>query len=258
MAPVDRRRGRKPHRLYLRIFRERTEPGEPPEAPRGREVAAFLDGLDRVDRLVAHGALTEPPGDFLLFRALDLREAKRVVRRDPFGQGRPGEYAVWEWDPRRFGSGVNLEPPPARGSGRMTVLYRITVAVRDQKKAKQWYEEVLGLKVRAEDSGTGYVELALGPGTAALSLVEPRPDWGEPHYSQTMARIGTATGIAFMTDSVRALELRLKHAGTQITRPPTFEPWGESVLGFADPDGNEFLAIEPSGGLAVTSAVRRH
>lgn len=254
MVHTDRRRGRKPHRLYLRLFRNPAEPvGEP---PRTRDVTAFLDGLDRVDRLVAHGALTNPEGDLLLFRAIDLAEAKRAIRRDPFGGGRAGEYSLWEWDPRRFGAGVNTEPPPARGSGRMTVLYRITVVVRDRAKATAWYRDVLGLKVRAEDPSTGYVELALGPGTAALSLVEPRPEWGEPFYSQARARIGAATGIAFMTDSVRALQLRLENSGARITRDSTQEPWGESVVGFADPDGNEFLAIEPRKAPSARPKVR--
>lgn len=253
MVSTDRRRGRKPHRLYLRLFRQPSDGYAP---PRAREVSTFLDGLDRVDRLVAHGALTKPPGDLLLFRAIDLSEAKRAIRRDPFGGG-PGEYEVEEWDPRRFGSGINIEPPPARGSGRITVLHRISVVVRDQAKATAWYRDVLGLKVRAEDPSTGYVELALGPGTAALSLVEPRADWGEPHYSLARARIGSATGIAFVTDSVRALQLRLEHSGARITRPPTREPWGESVLGFEDLDGNEFLAIEPIRAAGARPSARR-
>lgn len=254
MAPRERRRGRKPHRLYVRIF---LQPRDDYEAPKPREVTAFLDGLDRVERLIAHGALTQPSGDLLLFRAIDLAEAKRALRHDPFGGGQAGEYAIDEWDPRRYGSGINLEPPPARGSGRMTVLHRITVVVRDRAKATAWYRDVLGLRVRAEDAATGYVELALGPGAAALSLVEPRVEWGEPHYSLARSRIGSATGIAFVTDSVRALQLRLEHSQARITLPASREPWGDSVLGFADPDGNEFLAIEPAPSGRVPTPPRR-
>jgi catechol 2,3-dioxygenase-like lactoylglutathione lyase family enzyme len=255
MASRERRRGRKPHRLYVRIF---LQPPTEHVAPKAREIGSFLDGLDRVERLIAHGALTNPPGDMLVFRAVDLAEAKRALRRDPLGGGRPGVYSLDEWDPRRFGTGVSLEPPPARGSGRMTVLHRITVVVRDRTSATTWYRDVLGLQVRAEDAATGYVELALGPGAAALSLVEPRVEWGEPHYSLARSRIGSATGIAFVTDSVRALQLRLEHSGARITLPATREPWGDSVLGFADPDGNEFLAIEPpsEGGRSASSRSR--
>ena len=254
MPTVERRRGRKPHRLYARLF---LEPFEPEESPRPRDLVTFLDSLDRVDRLVAHGPLTKPAGDLLVLRAADLAEAKRAIRRDPFGQGRQGEYTIFEWDPRRLGSGVNMEPPPARGSGRMTVLHRISVVVRDQQQAKAWYRDVLGLKVRAEDPSTEYVELALGPGTAALSLVEPRAAWGEPYYSTAKARIGSATGIAFMSDNVRALQLRLQHNGARITQPPSRQPWGEWVLGFADPDGNEFLAIEPVPPARSASSAQR-
>ncbi len=223
------------------------------DLPSPRAVRAFRDELDRLGRLVAHGPLTDPPGDLLVVRAVDLAEAGRVLRTDPFRPLDGVGYDLAEWNPEAMGTGVNLEPPPARGAGRLTQLQRVAVVVRDQEAALAWYRDVLGFGVRARDSGTGYVELALGRGAAAISLVAPRLEWGEPYFSEAKARIGAATGIVFETDSVPALELRLQHAGAQLTQRPQEQPWGGVTLRFTDPDGNEFLAFQK--GRAARSAV---
>lgn len=237
--------GRKPKRTYLRIAY--ASGVDPESAPSGRAVREFLDHLDRVGRLVAHGELTGPPGDLLVFRALDRDEARRVLRPDPWAGSAGRSSELIEWSPGRLGSGVNLELPPPRGSGRLTLLQRVAVAVTDRDRAIRFYHEGLGLEVRARDDETGYVELSLGRGTAALSLVVPRPEWGEPYFSEARARVGTRTGIVFQTDSVPALGLRLRHLGARVTQTPQEDPWGGRTLRFTDPDGNEFLAFEPRG-----------
>ena len=255
MEALDRRPGPKPKRLYVRSVRI----GDPdrPDLPSPRSVRAFVAGLDRVGRLVSHGVLTEPWGDLLVLRAVDLAEAKRILRVDPYRTLEGVGYDVLEWNPTSTGSGVNLEPPPARGAGRLTQLQRITVVVADQSKALMWYRDVLGLAVRSQDPDTEYVELALGKGTAALSLVAPHPEWGEPYYSETRARIGSATGIAFQTDSVFALEQRLLRAGSRVTQPPERQPWGGVTIRFADPDGNEFLAFQSASDERAPAAAPR-
>lgn len=237
------RPGRKPKRTYLRIAYPSSSDAE--SEPPVRAVREFLDHLDRVGRLVAHGELSEPAGDLLVFRAVDGEEARRVLRPDPWSSRPGGRTELLEWRPRRLGSGVNLELPPPRGSGRLTLLQRVAVAVTDRDRAIRFYRDGLGLEVRARDDETGYVELSLGRGTAALSLVVPSREWGEPHFSEAQARIGTRTGIVFQTDSVPALGLRLRHLGAHVTQGPKDEPWGGRTIRFTDPDGNEFLAFEP-------------
>jgi len=234
--------GRKPHRLYVRLARY--DPSAIEERGITRALHDFAAEFDRVGRLVGHGPLTHPTGDFLLFRALDRTEAERVLRTDPLRGVATAVYEVLEWNPLLAGTGVSLEPPPARGSGRLTFLQRVPVIVSDQARAVQWYRDVLGLAVVAEDPETHYVELALGPGAAAISLIAPRPEWGEPHLSETRARMGIPTGIVFQTDSVEALELRLRNGGARITRGIELQPWGERTINFSDPDGNEFSAFD--------------
>lgn len=240
------RPGPKPRRLYVRIVRvgglDRSE------LPPASKIRRLEEELERVGRLVARGQLTDPAGDLLILRAATLDEARRVLRADPF-RSLPGTtYEVFEWNPATLGSGANLEPAPARGSGRLTALLRVGVAVRDLVSSLRWYQVVLGFPVREQDEASGYVELSLGRGASALSLVAPRREWGEPLYSETVARIGTATGIVFQTDNASALELRLRSAGARITESPRRQPWGGITLRFLDPDGNEFLAFQPAGG----------
>ena len=243
---VGHRAGRKPKRLYARLIRILDEDLD--YLPGRAAMHAFIAGFDRVGRLVAHGELTHPRGDLLVFRAEDREQAERLLRTDPMRALPRSTHEVLEWKLEDTGTGVNLEPPPARGSGRLTLLQRVAVVVSDQRRAIAWYRDVLGLTVLEEDPETEYVELALGKGAAAVSLVAPRPDWGEPYYSEARARMGAPTGIIFQTDSVEAFELRLRHAGARITQPVENQPWGGRTLRFTDPDGTEFVAFERGAG----------
>ncbi|MCI4346372.1 MAG: VOC family protein [Thermoplasmata archaeon] len=254
---AEARPGPKPKRLYLRIVRSAEVEGS--DRPSARSLTAWSRELERVGRLVAHGSLADPPGDLLLFRASDASEAERAMRADPWRSVPGARTELLSWSPSRLASGVNLDPPPSRGAGRLTSLKRVAVAVRDQTKSVAWYEEVLGLTIREQETATGFVELALGQGSSGISVVQPRPEWGEPLFSKTSARVGAETGIVFQTDSVPALALRLEHAGAHITQPPRFEPWGGTTLRFTDPDGNEFLAFqwgEASAPQAITAGRR--
>jgi uncharacterized glyoxalase superfamily protein PhnB len=240
------RAGRKPKRLYARLVHIRDDDLD--YVPGRAAMHAFIAGFDRVGRLVAHGELTHPRGDLLVFRAEDRDQAERLLRTDPMRALPSSTHELLEWKPGDVGTGVNLEPPPARGAGRLTLLQRVAVVVSDQRRAIAWYRDVLGLTVLEQDPETEYVELALGKGAAAVSLVAPRPDWGEPYYSEARARMGTPTGIIFQTDSVDAFQLRLRHAGARITQPIESQPWGGRTLRFTDPDGNEFVAFERGDG----------
>jgi catechol 2,3-dioxygenase-like lactoylglutathione lyase family enzyme len=228
------------------------------EPPNRATVHRSIEQLNRVGRLVAAGSITHPFGHLVIVRASRVDEAARILRSDPWRDVEGIRYEIVEWDPDQFAGGVNLEPAPALGSGRLTALERVAVVVRDQAVATAWYRDVLGLKVREEDPATGFVEVSLGRGAAALSLVCPRPEWGEPYYSETRARIGAATGIVFRTDSVAALELRLRHARGTITEGRRPQPWGGETLRFCDPDGNEFLAFQsgPPGPAAADLPLR--
>src|SRR5271170_8134798 len=144
------RPGRNFKRLYARVIR--FHPDGLPSPEERRSLREFTEQIDRVGRLVGHGPLTAPLGDFLVFRATDRAEADRVLRPDPLRALTGASYEVLEWTPTLAGAGVSLEPPPARGSGRLTLLQRVPVVVSDQRKAMDWYHEVLGLTVLTHDA----------------------------------------------------------------------------------------------------------
>ena len=239
---MGRRPGPKPKRLYLRLARLGGDASDRDDSRTA--LRAFVSEFDRVGRLVAHGELTEPPGDLLIFRAIDRIEALRLLRADPLRETDGGNYEVLEWKVTELGAGVNIEPPPARGSGRLTQVQRVGVIVSDQQAAVAWYRDVLGLEILRSDPETEYVEVSLGHGAVALSLITPKPEWGEAYYAEALARRGSRTGIVFQTDNVEALELRLRHAHANVTQDVEAEPWGGRTIRFADPDGNEFLAFD--------------
>jgi len=242
MSTAAHRVGRKPKRLYVRVAIYRALLAGGPPGRKALEKPA--EALDVAGRLVAGGELTDPKGDLLIFRAEDRSKAEFLLRADPLLKATGVEYLLLDWRPEKVGSGINIEPPPSRGSGRITQLQSVAVVVRDRAKAIEWYRDVLGFMVLDEDPESGFVQLGLGKGSTALSLVVPRPEWGEPLYSETLRRAGVPTGIILRTDSVRALELRLEHAAAHVTRTASHQPWGWNVLQFTDPDGNEFLAFE--------------
>jgi len=240
-TPSRRVRSRQKH-LYARlvIYRDPTD-----EEPLGRSTRKKrAEEMDAAGRLVAGGGFINPKGDLLIFRADTLRKAENLLRADPLRKLSGVEYHVLEWRLDAVGSGVNIEPPPSRGTGRITQLQSVAVVVRDRAKAIEWYRDVLGFRVLEEDPETGFVQLSLGRGSTALSLVVPRREWGEPLYSETLRRTGGSTGILFRTDNVRALQLRLRRAKARVARTVSHEPCGWNVLQFRDPDGNEFLAFE--------------
>ena len=249
--------GRRPKRVYVRVVE--VGAADPESWPEPHLMREFVLRLSQAGRLVGHGPLTNPPGDLLLFRAREGDEAKRVLRTDPWSRLAVGRYQVVEWNPTDLGAGVNIDLPPARGSGRLTLLQRVAVVVSDRNRAIAFYRDALGFEIRVQDDESGYIELALGKGAAALSLVAPHPNWGEPYYSEALARIGTRTGIVFQTDSVAALELRLDHFGSNVTERAHADPWGGRSIRFTDPDGNEFLAYEAGEptGRAPLEEVRR-
>ena len=103
--------------------------------------------------------------------------------------------------------------------------------VTDLKRARRFYEDVLGLKVTytAGDETTGWVEYDIGPGT--LSIGNAAPDWKpSPH--------GGAAGLE-VDDLSAALE-RLKANG----HSPVAGPFETPVCHMAvvhDPDGNSIV-----------------
>jgi predicted enzyme related to lactoylglutathione lyase len=101
--------------------------------------------------------------------------------------------------------------------------------VTDIKRAREFYEGVLGLKPAMESAGGMWVEYEVGGGTLGLGCYgdvwKPSPD---------------GTCIAFEVDDLDAEIARLKSLGVKFSMDTTPTP----ICNFAiilDPDGNQIM-----------------
>lgn len=110
----------------------------------------------------------------------------------------------------------------------------VDIMVKDQRRAKAFYREKVGLRVRSEDARFGYLNLGAtkGGADAGLSLWQPSPQWGSPMYEDGMKQIGIVTGIGFRTsDLARTVEALRK-------RRVKVEKDSETFARIWDADGN--------------------
>ncbi|GAA4455464.1 glyoxalase superfamily protein [Phytohabitans houttuyneae] len=106
----------------------------------------------------------------------------------------------------------------------------MTVFVSDQEKARDFYVDVLGFGVKADQTFHDNRWLEVGP-DAGTSLVLHKPFPG--------ATAGLAQGTVLGSSDVDADVARLRAAGIAV-EGPTDTPWGRQAT-FADPDGNGFV-----------------
>lgn len=105
----------------------------------------------------------------------------------------------------------------------------LAIVVRDEKKATKWFKEKLGFTVVATFPHWHTVK-ARGANVEFHLCPDSPPEKGN-------------TGIAFSVKDAKREEKALRAKGVKITVPTTKEDWGTYFM-FADPDGNEFYAVE--------------
>jgi predicted enzyme related to lactoylglutathione lyase len=101
--------------------------------------------------------------------------------------------------------------------------------VRDIKKAREFYEGVLGLKPTMESAGGMWVEYDVGPNTFAIGC-----------YGDVWKPSSDGTCIAFEVDNLDTEIARLKSKGVKFA----MEAFDAPICRFAiihDPDGNPIL-----------------
>ncbi len=117
----------------------------------------------------------------------------------------------------------------------------VTVHIRDIRKARAFYGQVLGLQELQFDDQHGRAVFAIPGTTTALRMHVQGPDEGgrEP---------GTVSGIVFSShDPVAACREIRRLGGTVVEEPHPIHPPGftTTMAVFADPDGNEFILRSP-------------
>lgn len=131
-------------------------------------------------------------------------------------------------------------------------LAHVSITVRDQDEALQWYTEKLGLEKRMDDSSTmaGFRWVTVAPkGQANVEIVLFQPGFfqDEETTKTLLDRVGQGTMWVFHTEDCRKEYETLSSRGVKFMGPPEEVPWGVQAI-FEDLYGNQFLLLQPHDG----------
>jgi predicted enzyme related to lactoylglutathione lyase len=110
----------------------------------------------------------------------------------------------------------------------------VSIPVRDQNKALDFYTKKLGFQIMTDQpfgNGQRWIELRIPGGDTGVVLFTPQ---GQEN------RIGTFSGVSFLSDNVQRTYDDLSARGVEFAQPPKKESWGTSAI-FKDSDGNAFV-----------------
>ena len=114
----------------------------------------------------------------------------------------------------------------------------VTIAVRDQERALEFYTKKLGMRVITDSPFDGtqrWIELGVPRAdTKVVLFTGPGQD----------KLIGGFMNITFMADDVEKTAAELKARGVEFTQDPQKADWGTSAI-FKDQDGNVFVLSTP-------------
>jgi len=116
------------------------------------------------------------------------------------------------------------------------------IFVRDLPGASRFYEEVLGLPLKAEGSEQGFCVFDAG----AMSLVVERVDADAPVEDQVLA--GRFTGLSFDVADIQSKFRELSALGVAFSGLPERQEWGGILATLRDPAGNELQLVQQPAG----------
>ena len=120
----------------------------------------------------------------------------------------------------------------------MQQISHVSLMVRDQQEALDWYTQKLGWVVKSDepfpgDDSNRWVTVA-PQGQTELEVVLQPAQWGpDGNVESRTAQIGNGPGFVIITDDCRGECELLSAKGVTIIEPPSQLPWGTSAL-FAD------------------------
>lgn len=120
----------------------------------------------------------------------------------------------------------------------ITYARSVTVPVRDQQRALDWYVSKMGFELRADQPmGPDARWIEVAPPGAQTVLILFTPPGREK-------QIGEFSGIVFDCDNIHATYEDLRARGVEFTEPPTAQSWGMLQALFKDVDGNGFVLVQ--------------
>lgn len=127
----------------------------------------------------------------------------------------------------------------------------VPVFVSDQERALEFYRDRLGFEV-VMDMPYGpelrWLTVAERKGGTEIVLFRPARAFVGDQVAEIEKRIGTWTGVVFLTDDIQGAYERLRARGVEFLTTPAARPWGGWEAQFSDPDGNRFHLTQRPGG----------
>ena len=126
----------------------------------------------------------------------------------------------------------------AAGGEVIKAIKFVTIAVRDQDRALEFYTKKLGMRVITDSPFDGtqrWIELGMPRAETKIVLFTM-----QSHEQM----IGKFQNITFVADDVEKTAAELKARGVEFTQDPQKADWGTSAI-FKDQDGNVFVLSTP-------------
>ena len=139
--------------------------------------------------------------------------------------------------------GLPLDRAVALSESGCTMINQIkfvTIPVRDQKRALDFYTEKLGFMIITDqpfDDKQRWIELRIPKAETRVTLFTPDGLEG---------RVGSFTGISYHCEDVEQTYFELSARGVLFDAPPKKEPWGTFAT-FKDSEGNSFVLSSSKG-----------
>jgi lactoylglutathione lyase len=114
----------------------------------------------------------------------------------------------------------------------ITHVHVVGIFVKDQARALEFYTNVLGFEVLANEP--------MGPDARWIEVAPPGAQTRLSLFAGMEERVGQSGSIVFKCDDIQATFQKLRQRGVNFAQEPVDQPGG--VMGvFTDPDGNQFV-----------------
>jgi predicted enzyme related to lactoylglutathione lyase len=112
------------------------------------------------------------------------------------------------------------------------------IFVRDMARAREFYGQKLGLRIRAENLAGGYCVFDAGNCELVVESVAADAP------AEDQALVGRFTGLSFQVPSIHVAHQDLVARGVVFTGPPALQHWGGTLATLSDPEGNQLQIVQ--------------
>lgn len=123
----------------------------------------------------------------------------------------------------------------------------VSIFVSDQERAKRFYTEVLGCKLKQDTPvrpGSDARWIAVVPASGGTEIVLYKPDETWRHYEHV---IGKPQALTLNVRNMDEVHTKLREKGVSFVHEPEKESWGVYAI-IHDSEGNQLMLVEKATG----------